>query len=73
MKILTISTHHPETVCALLTSEQLIEPTQIKTLNREHNTLTLYYPDDALSQALGYWLVLAQGCALIMNHQLKER
>lgn len=71
MSRLEIETWHPDAVEALLLSEELIEQ---GTVSHPGNVmLYVAYPDDRLSQALTYWLAMAQGCGLIREYTFRER
>ena len=66
-----IDTCHPDTVEALLLSEELIEK---ETVEHPGNVdLQIAYADDSLSQALTYWLAMAQGCKLINSYEFEWR
>ncbi len=70
MNKLTIYTHFPGTVAALLKSYELVEGLPHLPEVGATNDLEVYYPDDAISQALDFWLILAKGCGLISGYTL---
>jgi len=68
---LKIETRFPDAAEGLLLSEELIEP---QTVTRPGNyTLEIAYPDDSLSQALTYWLAMAQGCRVVDEYTFEWR
>lgn len=68
---LYIDTSHPETVESLLLSEELIEPGTVE--HPGNVDLLIAHGDDSLSQALTYWLAIAQGCKLINSYTFEWR
>ena len=73
MNKLIIKTVYPSTVAKILKTEQLIEDCMPHLPHvGEVEDLYVYYPDDAISQALSYWLTMACGCGLISGHEFIE-
>lgn len=68
---LLITTSYPEAVESILLSQELIEQHWPK--EKSNASLYMSYPDDAMSQVLGYWLAMAQGCGLIDEYEFTER
>jgi hypothetical protein len=64
---LLISTRYPVAVSSLLSKSDFVNNAEMF-----HSCLEAAYPDDALSQALDLWLVLAKGCGLIDGYQLAK-
>ncbi len=67
---LKIRTDFPEAVRLLLLSHQLIERSALQAMHPR--SLDIDYPDDSLSQAMFFWLALAQGCGMISRYTVGE-
>jgi hypothetical protein len=70
---LIIYTNHPDTVLALLTANDLIDNLLNTTISMPPDRLEVPYPDDAISQSLGYWFSMTIGCGLVKNYKLRQR
>lgn len=71
MNRLIINTRHAGTVELILANEQLIDDRSVTMPLAD--VLWIAYPDDGLSQALSYWLAMAQGCRLIRSYEFQLR
>lgn len=71
MSRLEIKTQYGVTVELLLYAEDLVEPKSLTCPGS--GLLSIAYPDDALSQSMRYWLVMAQGCGLINEYTFQEK
>lgn len=71
MNKLTIHTKYPSVVASLLKTYDLVDGTpHLPEIGATEN-LEVYYPDDAISMALGYWFVMAIGCGLVREYKLE--
>lgn len=72
MRKLIIETWYPDAVKKLLAYHQLAE--NFTDYHDASIPLGIWanYPDDLLSQALVFWLAMAEGCGLIEGHELRK-
>jgi len=70
MNKLIIGTHFPSTVASLLKAYDLVEGLPHTPAIGATEDLEVYYPDDAISQALEFWLTIARACGLINSYKL---
>lgn len=70
MNRLIIHTDYSDTVLALFTANDFIDNLPNTTISMPPGRLDLPYPDDVISQSLGFWFALAQGCGLISEYRL---
>lgn len=70
MNKLIIYTKYPSAVATLLKTYDLVDGTPHLPDIEATENLEVYYPDDAISMALGYWFVMAIGCGLIREYKL---
>ena len=66
MNKLIIHTEYPITVAGLLRTHQLADGYS----HFAGMDLETHYPDDILSQAITFWLAMAQGCGLVESYEL---
>jgi len=69
MRKLVINTKFPAVVQTLLLRHHLIERNSTWQKERE---LEIAYPNDALSQELVFWFVMAVGCGLVNDYHLDK-
>jgi hypothetical protein len=67
---LIITTHFADAVVQLLLQYDLIETNHLANIQTEF--VSIRYPDDAISQALLFWLHLAVGCGLISDYRFES-
>jgi hypothetical protein len=69
---LIITTQFSDTVFRLLLKHELIEPDYFVQQALRPSALEINYPDDAIEQALMFWLHLAVGCGLISDYRFES-